>query len=145
MPEPNDEPLQSPQSPDEYSLLPDEYPLLPDESVLDVERALPPITEAGETPRDAETEQFSLGELLGLVAVMAVLLSTISSIARWATVGSSPAGLAKACAAVFGFGALASLIVLALIPQTRRIVTLGWWALLGLYIVSAAATVLMSK
>ena len=127
MPEPNDDPQS-----------PDEYPLSPDEPLPQVEDSMPaqPIDSA-ERPIDAETNQFSLGELLGLVTVMAVLLSVIGSFARWTTLGNSPSTLAAVYATVLGFVALVSMIVLSWIPQARRIVVVGWWALWGLYIITA--------
>ncbi len=76
---------------------------------------------------------------------MALLLSAISSLGRWTPMGNSPASLAKVYALVFGFGALASMIVLAFMPQARQIVKLGWWALLILYIVTVATAILMSQ
>ena len=105
-----------------------------------------PASGSDEPPGDSRAEdQFSLGELLGLVAVMAVLLSVISSVGRWTSMGirrpTSPPRMPR----MFGLVALASMIVLAFIPQTRRIVKVGWWALLALYIVAAAAAVLMSS
>ena len=139
MPGPHDDPSQPRQ-------VADEYPLSPEEPPPEVQRPPPaPAIESGEPPRDAEADQFSLGELLGLVAVMAVLLSAISSFGRWTSLGSSPASLAKTYALVLGFGALASMIVLWFMPHVRRIVLVGWWALLVLYIVTAAAAVMMSK
>jgi hypothetical protein len=136
MPEPHDEPPQP---------LPDEYPLSPDEP-SEFQRLLPaPLISSGEPPVNTEMKQFSLGELLGLATVIAVLMSAITSIARWTGTGNSPVNLVTVCAAVFGFGALASMIVLAFIPNPRRIVVVGWWALLSFYIVTAAAAVLMSK
>jgi hypothetical protein len=123
---------------------PEEYPLSSDEPLPAVERSLAPSNSRA-SPVDAEEKQFSLGELLGLVAAMAVLLSVISSVARWTRIGRSPADLATASATVFGFGALASMIILALLPKARRIIVVGWWALLCLYIVTAAAAVLMSQ
>ncbi len=139
MPESHDEPPQPPQSPDEY-------PLSPDEPLPEVERPLPvPVIDSGEPPVDADQNQFSLAELLGLVAAMAVLLSAISSIARWTALGKSPASFAATYAVVFGFVTLASMIVMAWMRQARLIVMVGWWALLGLYIVTAAAAVLMTK
>ncbi len=139
MPEPHDEPPQPRRTPDEY-------PLSPDEPPLDVEHCPPlPVIESGKPPLDAEADQFTLSELLWLVAIAAVLLSAISSIARWTAIGNSPASLATTYATVLGFGALASMVVLAWMPEARRIVKLGWWVLLGLYIVTATAAVLMNK
>ena len=96
MPEPNDDPQS-----------PDEYPLSPDEPLPQVEDSMPaqPIDSA-ERPIDAETNQFSLGELLGLVTVMAVLLSVIGSVARWTSLGKSPATLAAVYATVLGLVAV---------------------------------------
>ena len=92
-----------------------------------------------------EADQFTLGELCGLVAALAVLLSLISSAAHWMAIGKAPADLAAVYATVFGVAALVSMIVLAWLPQPRRIVTVGWWALLSLYIIAAAVAVWMSK
>jgi hypothetical protein len=139
MPEPHDDPLQPVQPPDECLLSPEGPP-------PDIERPLPiPVIESGDPPKDRVADQFTLSELLWLVAAMAVLMSVIRGIARWMTIGDSPAALAATYATVFGFAALASMIVLAWIPEARRIVTVGLWALLGLYIVTAVATVLMPK
>ena len=46
---------------------------------------------------------------------------------------------------MFGFAALVSMIVLAWMPHARRIVKVAWWAVLGLYIVTAATAVLDGK
>lgn len=137
MPEPHDGPPE-PETPDEYRLM-------PDEPLPHMEPCIPPVVRPDEPPVDAETNQFTLGEPLGLVAVAAVLLSTVSSIARWTSMGDSPASLAAVYATVLGFGALVSMIALAWMPQARQIAKVGWWALLGLYVVAAVAAVLMRK
>ena len=120
----------------------DEYPLSPDEPPP-IERRLP--LPQVDPPADAERDQFSLAELFGLVAVTAVVFSAVSSAMRWMGIKSSPGNLAAAYAMVFGFGALITMVLLAIVPPMRRIVTVGWWLLLGLYIVTAAAAVLMVK
>ena len=134
MPEPHDDPLQPSETPDEYPLAPQVEPLLP-----------APMIEPDEPRIDSESNQFTLGELLGLVTAMVVLLSVIGSVARWTSMGTSPATFAAAYAGVLGFGALASMIALTWMPQARRIVVVGWWALWGLYVVTAIAAFLMSK
>ncbi len=135
MPEPNDDPQS-----------PDEYPLSPDEPLPQVEDSMPaqPIDSA-ERPIDAETNQFSLGELLGLVTVIAVLLSMIGSVVRWTSLGKSPATLAAVYATVLGLVAVVSMIALSWLPQARRIAVVGWWALLALYIITAIVAVVVSK
>jgi hypothetical protein len=138
MSEPHHQPPQPPESPDEYPLSREEPPEIP--------RVLPePVIDSSESAKDAEANQFTLSELLWLVAIAAVLMSTISSIARWTKIGNSPASLAATYAAVLGIATLASMVVLALLPPLRRIVTVGWWVLLSLYIVTAAAAVLVSQ
>jgi hypothetical protein len=139
MPLSHDEPPQPPESPDEY-------PLSPEEPPPEVPRVLPePVIDSGEPAKDTEANQFTLSELLWLVAIAAVLMSTISSITRWTKTGNSPASLTATYAAILGIATLASMVVLALLPPLRRIVTVGWWVLLSLYVVAAVAAVLMSQ
>jgi hypothetical protein len=77
--------------------------------------------------------------------VATVVFSAVSCAFRWMGIKNSPANLASAYALVFGFGALVFMVVMALLPPMRRIVRVGWWILLGLYVVTAAAAVLMTK
>ncbi len=136
------EPSGQPPSEDQVT---DEYQLTPDDSPPPAATFLPPrAAEPGE-PRDAQGDQFTLGELLGVVAAAAVVCSVISSIARWMSPGSTPAELAGIFAAVLGLMALAGMILAAWFPPSRRIIIVGWWVLFGLYIVTAIAAALMTR
>jgi hypothetical protein len=130
-----------PDAPDEFELAPDERPPVKPPEVQ-------PVFVEEESPASSETNedrQFSVGELIGLVTFIAVVLSVLSSIAHWMGWGQTPAGMAAVFATVLGGMSLVSMIVLAFLPHARRIVLVGWWVLLGSYIVTAAAAVLMAK
>ena len=105
----------------------DEYQLTPEESPPPAATFVPPrAAEPGEPPRDAQGDQFTLGELLGVVAAAAVVCSVISSIARWMSPGNTPGELAGIFAAVLGLMALAGMILAGL--GFHQPDASSWWA-----------------
>lgn len=124
-----------------------EYPLSPEEPPPPIVKAAFPATanQPAEPPVEAESAQFSLSEMLWLVALAAVILSAISSVARWTTLGQSPGQLWAISATLLGLAALLGVVVMSWISKARPILLVGWWVLFGLYIISAATAVLMSK
>jgi hypothetical protein len=86
-----------------------------------------------ETEPPAEPFQFSLGELMGLVLFVAILLSLITSV---------PGGLAKALAALFGVAVFLSRVAMDFTAGARPIVRIGWWVALGTYLVACTVAVI---
>ena len=130
---------------DEPSDPDDEYRLAPVEPLPEIERPLPLFHEPPEMEVDPGEYQFSIREMLGLTFFVAVVFSAISTTMRFLPQETSPARYAGNIAGVLGFGALVSLVVLGLFPTVRRIVTVGWWVLVALYLSASVAAVLMTK
>ena len=133
------------ETPDEPLDPGDEYRLSPVEPLPLIERAMPVPAAPTEPEFDPRENQFSIREMLGLTFFVAVVFSAISTTMRFLPQEASPARYAGNIAAVLGFGALASMVVLALIPSVRRIVTVGWWVMVAFYLLASAAAVLMTK
>jgi hypothetical protein len=127
-----------PDAPDVFAIAPDE-PLKPAEE--------PPKDEVDEPPvaADNNDQQFTLGELLGLVGLFAVMLSIASSIARWMGWASSPASLAGVFALLFGFATLAGIFYVAAAENARPIARVALWFLIGGYILCAACAAFLPK
>ena len=77
--------------------------------------------------KEAARFQFSLAELLMLVAVASIVLGIL---------GCFPPQYAAFLA---GLGALVSMIVLAVLKPSRPIVYLGWWVVFGIYLLMCVA------
>ncbi len=93
----------------------------------------------GEGDEEQETgdHQFTVGELLGLVAVVAVVLGVM---------GCLPGGHSmEILAGVAGITVLASLVLLALLQPSRPIFQIAWWTLLGLYALASLAAVVQNS
>jgi hypothetical protein len=86
----------------------------------------------GPQPDDSDRLQFSQGELLLLVAGISVFLSIAATILKFLPKGSGP----QAFAGLMGFFAFACWVVMVAIAPERRIVVVGWWALIALYLVT---------
>ncbi len=109
---------------EEYSVLP------PDPERLEYKPSVEPfdLDELLEARAAEEARfQFSLAELLMLVAVASLVLGIL---------GCFPP---KYAAFLAGLGALASLIVLAVLKPSRPIVYLGWWVVFGIYLLMCVA------
>jgi hypothetical protein len=125
---------------------PDEYKLAPKKSEPPSEPAEPVPTEVhDDPPSDYEDRQFSLGELLGLVACLSIVLSILSSIAHWMGWANSPASLAAVFALAFGIGTFFGLVYLASAESARPIARVGLWVMLGGYILCAACAAFLPK
>jgi hypothetical protein len=85
--------------------------------------------------------QFSLLELLILMAMLAGILAVARTVGLLIPGGNTVENLAG----IMGLAALVSMIVLAIIPFSKRIVLVGWWALLGLYILTALIALFQHK
>ena len=117
----------------------------PPSAANDPSPMVPPVV-AGEPPNVPENRQFSLAELLVLVALLALLLSMASSLARWMGWANSPVGLAAVFAGVFGVGTLMGMIFLAFSDYNERaIARLALWVMLGTYILCSACAAFLSK
>jgi lipopolysaccharide export LptBFGC system permease protein LptF len=112
----------------------DEYPVLPpDPERVDYKPTLEPfdldeLLEANVA--DEARFQFSLAELLLLTAMASLILGILGCFPR-----QYAAGLA-------GLGALISLIVLAVLKPQRPVIYLGWWVILGIYLLSCVAAMI---
>jgi hypothetical protein len=104
-----------------------------------------PIVPHDDLPVDYEDRQFTLGEVLGLVALLAIVLSILSSIAHWMGWANSPASLAAVFALTFGIGTLGGLFYMAFASDARPIARVGLWVLLGGYILCAACAAFLPK
>jgi hypothetical protein len=104
---------------DEYPLLPPD-PERPDYKPVATPLDLNELLEAKE--KEAARFQFSLAELLMLVAGTSLVLGIL---------GCFPPEYAAFLA---GAGALVSMVVLAVLRPSRPIVYLGWWVILGIYL-----------
>ena len=123
----------------------DEYRVSPNEPLPEIERAVPLREKPAEPEFDPRENQFSIREMRGLTFFVAVVFSAISTTMRFLPPEASPARYVGNIAAVLGFGALASMVVLAAIPSVRRIVTVGWWVLVVLYLLASVAAVFMTR
>jgi hypothetical protein len=112
----------------------EEYPVLPpDPERVDYKPALEPfdldeLLESKE--KEAARFQFSLAELLMLVAVASLVLGVL---------GCFPP---KYAAFLAGLGALVSMLVLAVLKPSRPIIYLGWWVVFGIYLLMCVAALL---
>ncbi|MGD0896834.1 MAG: hypothetical protein ABR915_03295 [Thermoguttaceae bacterium] len=119
---------------DQYRLAP------PDPGPGPPEPRLPgePVDPARLEPPPKERFQFSISDLLLVTAAVSLLLSITGRLVQIMPGGPTPANFAG----VMGLGALACMIVLALIPQPRGIILLGWWVLSALYVMACAMALL---
>ena len=123
---------------DAYPLAPSgELPPRPDPSPPPGVRWEP----AGGEESEPERFQFSLSELLWLVAAFSFLLSFMSSVIRFLP-GSMKA---ETFAGMMGFGTLLCLIVMAVFPSERRIVQVGWWTLAVLYLLACVMALIQGR
>jgi len=115
----------------------EEYPLsAPEPTAADYEPdVFPRYGERNEEDPFAERPfQFTLGELLGLIGGLSVMLAIL---------GCIPGGYsAKVIAGIAGLGLLGSLIVLAVARPSRPILQVAWWMLLIFYAVASLVAVL---
>lgn len=112
----------------------DIYPVgKPDEKCA---RGMPPAPsrDINEVITEIEKEQsrfqFSMGEMLLLVGIVALFLGILGCFPR-----EYSAGLA-------GLGALASMLVLILLKPTQPIIRLGWWIILLIYVLMVVTTIM---
>ena len=109
----------------------DEYPVLPpDPERLDHKPTREPFDLdelVAAQDKEAARFQFSLAELLMLVAVASIALGIL---------GCFPP---EHAAFLAGAGALVSMVVLAVLRPSRPIVYLGWWVVLGIYLLMCVA------
>ena len=114
----------------------DEYPVLPpDPERPDLKPVVKPVDLEElleEEDKEAARFQFSLAELLMLVAGASIVLRIL---------GCFPPEYAAALA---GVGALLSMIVLAVLKPSRPIVYVGWWAIFGIYLLMCAIALVLS-
>lgn len=83
-----------------------------------------------EIEKEQSRFQFSMGEMLLLVGIVALFLGILGCFPR-----EYSAGLA-------GLGALASMLVLILMKPTQPIVRLGWWIVLLIYAAMVVTTIM---
>jgi hypothetical protein len=112
--------------PDEHSVVP------PDPERAEYRSPYGPV-DPNEVPQVEPTEkepfQFSLAELLLLTALVSVLLGILGCFPQ-----QYAAGLA-------GLGALVSMLALAILKPTRAIMYVGWWFVLGIYLLSCVRAI----
>ncbi len=112
----------------------EEYPLAPDDPSPPLGPTLPPGCDPdrllNQTPsNDADNYQFTLSELLLLVAGVSVFLSAAATVLKCFPKGATPDNFAG----MMSFAAIACWMAMILLAPKRRIVIVGWWVLLGLY------------
>ncbi|NQU22457.1 MAG: hypothetical protein HQ567_14365 [Candidatus Nealsonbacteria bacterium] len=113
----------------------EEYPLVAPDSQPEVQDAIwfPGRSGEPDEPELPEGFQFSVGEMMMLTAVVALMMGTV---------GLFPGGYEiKNFAGVAGAGVLLGMIVLALMQNVRPIFRVGWWVMLGLYALACVAVV----
>jgi ABC-type multidrug transport system permease subunit len=115
----------------------DEYPLAPPEPRPALSRPLTYGILREESPAEAEEDhrrwQFSLSEMLWMMAGSSVILSLL---------GCLPGGYsAKAFAALAGLIVMVSFLVLELLKPERMIFYIGWWLGFLAYIASSVVAI----
>jgi len=113
------------------------YPLAEPQPVPadDDEAWIPGVTDR--PPKDRpppERFQFFLAEMLVLTAAAVLFMGVVSLVAGGQSV--------ERFAGVAGLGILVGMVVLILLPSVRPIIQVGWWVMLGLYLLACAAAVL---
>ena len=113
----------------------DDYPVGPSgPGLVDYQPAVYPIARdgaAGEKPSGQDRFQFSLAELLLLMAAASLVLGVL---------GCFPP---KYGATLAGLGVLLSMIVLAVIKPSRAIVHVGWWVMLFVYLLTCIVAIVL--
>jgi hypothetical protein len=118
---------------DDSSAPEDDYPVgTPDPEVETGEPLMQvdPDKILGLDSRRGDPMQFSVAELLVMIAVVALVLGVLAVLPR-----QYAAGLA-------GLGVLVSLLVITVVQPTRPIVMITWWALFVVYLMMSVAAML---
>jgi hypothetical protein len=116
---------------------PEEYPLAPPEAQpTRADQTLPPGCNLElpdeEEPDHPEEYQFTLAELLLLVAGASVFLSIATTAARYFRPEARP----ESFAGLLGLAALVCWVLMVMLAPRRRIVIVAWWVLIGLYLLA---------
>jgi len=120
-----------PPHPAVYATLPPEEPTAGPEPIYTGQTGLLDLQDDRSAAR-----QCSLAELLTLLTLAAVGLSALSLV---------PGGLqAPRAAGIAGVAALVGLVVLSILRPRRLIVHLGWWLLVGAYVIACVVAVIGS-
>ena len=126
-----------PDVPDEPKEANGTYPVArPDPEVIEPRRDLysvDPKSIDDSEPFDAERFQFSLAELLLLMALASLILGILGCFPR------------KYAAGLSGLGALVSMLVIAVLKPTRAIIYVAWWVILGIYLLTCIGEILTGR
>ena len=124
----------------------EEYALAPSDAAPPAGPTLPPDVqrkldqyESGES-EEPEPFQFTLAELMLTMVVVSVLCSLAATMQRL-----MPGAGAEGFAGLLGIATLAAMVILAVIPSPGRGVQLGWWCMVGLYLLTCVMALLKGR